>query len=419
MISQFFRALDGHSERFPGLYAEVTKLVALFGDPSNSPAIDNREAGYTLWDMALGAKTDPDATRHTQYCSWLTTYVPTWNSKQSADGSWGQAEYMLNPSFVSAPKSFTAPFVYGGAPWREAINVKAMEAAYESLNDTTAQGCNSTTLAASTLTAITNAVTWQNNYGRDTVNRGIYYEVNSQSNEQATTYPANGTVSINVSSTALTGVSTTFQTDAVCDGTHFIGFQNTRFIYKIVSCSSNTSATITPAYGVYGEVANLSASPIATAPAAVSVCHSSATYCYDGIGDRNLTRTVCGGIAWLYNQTLNATYKSWTDECISAQLGGPTAGLTSAAGIASFVLPCSGPACDGLVTDTLAAAANCTDTGNVPPCVFGTYLYGNLGKNFGEAYGAPGIDNALAWRLSATGGTASGGNVTSGGSLTQ
>ncbi len=149
MVSSFFRALDGHSERFPGLYAEVTTLVRLWADPSFSPNIDNRESGYTLWDVALGAKTDTDPTRHAQYCSWLNTYVTSWNSVQSADGSWGENEYSLNPSYVSAPKSFTAPFLYEGAPWREAINLKAMEAAYESLNDTTSQGCNNASLAAS------------------------------------------------------------------------------------------------------------------------------------------------------------------------------------------------------------------------------------------------------------------------------
>lgn len=398
MISQFFRAGEGHSERFPGLYTEVTKLVQLFGDPSNSPAIDNREAGYTLWDVALGAKTDTDPTRHAQYCSWLTTYVPTWNAKQSADGSWGQAEYMLNPSFVSAPKSFTAPFIYGASPWREAINIKAMEAAYESLNDTTTQGCNSTTLAASTLTAITTAVQWQNNYGRDTSNRGVYYEVNSQSNEQATVYPGAGTVSITNGSTSLVGIGTDFLTQ--CTANPFIGLNSTRTIYKFSSCSDNTHAVLTQAYGLYGEVGNLSGSAVAYAPSAVSVCNSSATYCYDGVGDRNLTRTVCGGIAWLYSVTLNATYKTWTDECISAQLGGPTAGLTSAAVIGFKTLPCSGSACDGLVTDTIAAAADCNT--QAQPCAHGVFLYGNLGKNYGEAFGAPGIDNALAWRLLST-----------------
>lgn len=398
MISQFFRALDGHSERFPGLYNEITNLVRLWGDPTASPAIDNREAGYTLWDVALGAKTDTDPTRHAQYCTWLATFVPTWNSVQAADGSWPENEYALNPTFASAPKTFTNPFLFQGAPWREAINVKAMEAAYEALNNPADSTCYTPSLATSTLTAITNAVTWQNNYGRDTSNRGIYYELNSQSNDQSTVIPA-GTASITRTSTALTGVGTNWQTAGYCDGTHFIGFRTPGTIYKIASCTSDTAATLSVAYGLYGESSNLSGSTIAVAPAASTgaACHSSATYCYNGTGDRNLTRTVCGGIAWLYSVTFNPTFLGWANECLSAQLGGPTAGLTSAVSIPSFVLPCSGVACDGYVSDAFTAAPDCSATGNVPPCVFGGSLYGNLGKNFGEAFGAPGIDNALAW----------------------
>ena len=397
MISQFFRALDGHSERFPGLYNNVSTLVRLWADPSASPAIDNREAGYTLWDVALGAKTDTDSTRHAQYCSWLSTYTATWNSKQSADGSWGENEYALNPSYVSAPKAFSAPFVYETSPWRIAIDIKALEAAYESLNDTTSRGCNNPSLATSTLIAITNAVTWQNNYGRDTVNRGVFYEVNSQSDDQDTVYGAAGTVSINPGSTSLTGSGTNWITAGYCDGTHFIGIQTPRTVYKIASCASNTAAVLSVAFGLYGETANVAGSAYSIAPAASATCHSAASHCLGSAGDRNLTRTTCGAIAWLYSVTLNATYKTWADECVSASLGGPTAGLTKAANIGSVALPCSGPACDGLVNDTVAAAADCGT--HAPPCVWGTYLYGNLGKNFGEAFGAPGIDNALAWRL--------------------
>src|SRR5262249_10877745 len=51
MISQFVRALDGHPERLPGLFNEVQVLVGNWGNPSPSPAIDNRESGYTLWDV--------------------------------------------------------------------------------------------------------------------------------------------------------------------------------------------------------------------------------------------------------------------------------------------------------------------------------------------------------------------------------
>lgn len=400
MISQFLRASEGLSGRWPGLFNWISLQVPQWANPAASPAIDNREAGYVLWDIALGAKNDTDPTRHAQYCTWLGTYVPTWNSVQAPDGSWPEEEYMLNPTFVSAPKTFISPFLYQGAPWREAINVKAMEAAYESLNDTTSQGCNNPTLATATLTAITNAVTWQNNYGRDTSNRGIYYEVNSQSDDQDTIANPPGTVSITLGSTALVGVGASFL--STCTSDPFIGFNTTRQIYKLASCADDTHATLTVNYGLYGESSNLSASTIALAPAAFSGCHSSATWCFGSAGDRNLTRTYCGDIGWLYGQTLNSTYLGWTNECLSAQLGGPTAGLTSAANITSFVLPCTGAACDGYVSDAFTGAANCGDTSNIPPCVYGGSLYSNMGKNFGEAFGAPGIDNALGWRLFST-----------------
>lgn len=397
MISQFFRALEGHTERLPGLYNWINMEVPRWASAANSPAIDNREAGYTLWDVAMGAKGDTDPTRHAQYCSWLNTYTPIWSAKQSADGSWGENEFALNWSYVSAPESFTAPFVYETSPWRIAITIKGLEAAYESLNDTSSQGCNNPTQATTTLTTISNAVTWQNNYGRDSVNRGVYYEVNSMSDDQDTIVTTAGTVSINVGSKTLTGSGTNWQTAGYCNGTYFIGIQSTTTVYKIASCTSNTAATLTAAFGLYGETSNVSGSGYGIAPPALTSCNSSATYCGVYPGDRNLTRTVCGGMAWLYAQTLNATFKGWADECVSATLGGPASGMTSAANLGSVTMPCAGPGCDGLVTDFVAAAASCYT--QPAPCVYGSYLYSNLGKNFGETFGAPGIDNALAWRL--------------------
>ncbi len=396
MLSQYFRAGETTAVRFPGLYNWVSITVPSWGFNA-----DLRESGYTLWAIADGAKTDTDATRHTQYCSWLNTYGTYWVGQQNADGSWSENEFSLNSSYVSAPKTFTAPFQFQGAPWREAINIKAFEAVYESAHDATAQGCNLPTLATLALNAVTKAVTWQNNYGRDTSNRGVYYEVNSQSNDQASVSPATGTVSAVLSSTSLVGVGTNWNTAGYCDGTHFIGFFTPRTVYKIASCADNTHATLSVAFGLYGEVSNVSGDQFGIAPAASSSCGTSlATYCFDGTGDRNLTRTNCGGIGWLYSVTLTTTYKTWADECYSASLGGPTAGLTSAANLNSITLPCSGPACDGLVTDTVSSAENCNDTTpvNTPPCLFGV-SFGKLGKDYGEAFGAPGIDNELAWRL--------------------
>ena len=398
MVSQFFRALDGHSERFPGLFLEVQKLEALFGDPSGSPAIDNREAGYTLWDVALGAKTDSDPTRHAQYCSAMNTFVTTWNAVQSADGSWGENEYSLNPSYVSAPKAFSAPFTYQGAPWREAINLKAMEAAYESLNDTSSQGCNNTSLATSTLTAIKKAQAWVVNYGRDSVNRGDYYEVNSQSSDQETVFNPAGTVAVNIGSTTLAGTGTHWMTDGYCDGAHFVGLQTPRTVYKIASCASDTFATLSLAFGLYGETVSISGSAYSVAPSPATVCNSLATYCFGSAGDRNLTRTGCGSMGWLYHTTGISMYKDWGDECYSATLGGPLTGPDSSTLIGANAPACAGPFCDGRITDAVAGARDC-NAGNSAPCVPGGYVLSNLGKNFGEAFGAPGIDNQLAWRL--------------------
>ena len=413
MLSQFFRAGEGHTERLPGLYNWIAFQVPRWADMSTAPLADVREGGYILWDVAIGAKIDTDPTRHAQYCSWLSNYTTKWGPAQYSDGSWGSNVYAQNYAYVSAPQTFSAPFRYVAYPWNTMAAIKGLEAAYESLNDTTSQGCNNPTLAAATLTTITNAVTWQNNYGRDSVSRGVYYEVNSPSDDQDAISPATGTISINVGSTTLNGNGTNWQTAGYCDGTHFIGIQNTSTIYKIASCSNNTTATLTVAFGLYGEASNVSGSRYGIAPPALTSCNSSAKYCGVYPGDRNLTRTVCGGMAWLYSVTLNQTYKNWTDECLSAQLGGPTTGLTSAANIGSMTLPCSGPACDGLVTDTVAAAADCRF--QAPPCISGSYLYTNLGKNFGEAFGAPGIDNALAWRLASSSSSSSSCDINSDG----
>lgn len=403
MLSQFFRVSEAHTERLPGLYFWIQLENPRWGSPAASPDIDNREAGYELWANANGAKIDTDPTRHAYYCSSLATYTTSWNSVQAADGSFPENEFANNTFYVSAPKTFTAPFLYQGAPWRQAINVKSLEAAYDSLIDISSQGCNNPTLAAATLTTITNSVTWQWNYGRDTSNRGIFYEGNSQSDDQDSVSPATGTASVSLTSTAVTGVGTRWKTAGYCDGTHFIGFYSSLTIYKITSCADDDHMVISVALGLYGEVSNVSGSQFGIAPAAFTGCHSSFTYCFGQYGDRNLERTVPGGVCWLYAKTLNLTYLTWCNELLSAQLGGPTAGLTMATNLGSSTLPCSGPACDGLVTDTAAAAASCYT--QPVPCIYGSYLYSTLGKNFGEAFGAPGIDNGLAWRLTAIGPT--------------
>lgn len=396
LVGQFLRALDGHSERIPYLYNIVQQDVISYGQFLQfCPYCDAREDGYALWFVALGAKVDTDPTRHAQYCTWQNSYAPAWGTIIQTDGSIGENSYANNFSYADATKTFTPPFIYQGSPWRVAIDSKAMEANYESLADTSSQGCNNPTLAATILTSVANVTAWQWNYGRDNVGRGVAYEVNSQSQDQNTVHGA-GTATVNLTSTAVVGTGTAFL--AHCQ---FIGFEQPNsppHVYKFASCTDNTHGTLTVPFGLYGEASNSVATPIDYAPPATGGCNSSATYCFDP-NDRNLTRTLPGAIGWLYSKTLNSTYLGWLNELLSATMGGPTAGLTNAVNIDTATLPCSGPACDGYVNDMVTAAPSCSGTGGASPCVNGGSLYANLGKNFGEAWGAPGIDNALAWRL--------------------
>ena len=146
----------------------------------------------------------------------------------------GVAETRARLALAKSAASETAAAVeasYGAAhSGVSAFNLKAMEAAYESLNDTSSQSCNNTGLAASTLTAIKKAEAWVINYGRDSINRGHYYEVNSQSSDQETVYNPAGTLAVNIGSTALTGTGTHWLTAGYCDGAHFVGIQAARTI---------------------------------------------------------------------------------------------------------------------------------------------------------------------------------------------
>jgi hypothetical protein len=103
-------------------------------------------------------------------------------------------------------------------------------------------------------------------------------------------------------------------------------------------------------------------------------------------------------MGWLYFTTGISMYKDWGDECYSATLGGPSSGPNSGTFIGTFATTCAGPLCDGFIGDSVAGAPDC-NAGKPAPCIPGSYVLSNLGKNFGEAFGAPGIDNHLGWRL--------------------
>ena len=285
---------------------------------------------------------------------------------QSADGSWGENEYALNPSYVSAPKAFSAPFVYEGAPWREAINLKAMEAAYESLNDTSSQGCNNASLAAATLTAIKNAEAWVVNYGRDSVNRGHYYEVNSQSDDQDTVFNPAGTVSINVGSTSLTGTGTHWQTAGYCDGTHFVGIQTPRTVYKIASCCEQHRRHSFGGLRALWRDGERERQRILGGSIRLYRVQFAGDLLFRqrGGSQSDAHRLRIDGLAIPHHRHIDVQGLGRRMLLRDAWVG-PHTGPTAAPSSGTTAPTCAGPACDGLITDVVAGAPDC-NAGHAP-----------------------------------------------------
>jgi hypothetical protein len=404
---QFVRALDGHAERLPDLqtmannYLPAGVLHVQFPHDLKGTAFDAREAGYATWYQALGALADTDSSRHATYCSNLRAIVPLWSTWQQPDGYWSEDLYSLSSGYV-----YKTP---GASPWRTDIPIHGLQAAYDALIDTTDADCNNPILAATTLTAITDAVSWTYNAGRSDPlhggNGGVYYDAAFETNGQLPLTVA-GTVSVNVGSTSVTGVGTSFTSVFGSTGAKYIGFDSTRTIYKVINSANDTHLTITPAFGSQGEVSNLSGDNYAGASQASTACSSTAAFCWDGgiwppfppNGDRNLVRLMPGITGWLYNATGTARYKAWGDNWFSTAYGGPADGP---GGLAA----CGGPRCDGQETDWIGALPSCA-LGNPVPCSragnFPENVYHFLGKNFGQGSGAPAAQTHLAYRLGGT-----------------
>jgi len=164
------------------------------------------------------------------------------------------------------------------------------------------------------------------------------------------------------------------------------------------AASPTQTLTITPAFGAQSEGSNVSTSTYnQVTPYSTNCPGSLDSYCPFN-GDRDLDKLPIGSTAWLYNITGNGAYLIWADEWMSASFGGPAVGPSSATPIDQTAGSCAGPNCDGYIVDYIAGLADC-NAPNPPPCTSGGSPFDNMGKNFGEASGAPGADNELAWRL--------------------
>ncbi|MGH9455877.1 MAG: hypothetical protein ACRD2O_18125, partial [Terriglobia bacterium] len=175
-------------------------------------------------------------------------------------------------------------------------------------------------------------------------------------------------------------------------------------VYHVTSCTDDTRLTLTTAFGAQNEGSAVVNSSYSWVPTNNTSCGTSlAAYCKAGGGDLNLVRLAAGATAWVYNKTGIAGYKTKADEWFATAFGGPAAGPTASTTLNTFSTPCPGRGCggpnaSGWIGDSAGSLPDC-NTSPAPCTNNGSGPFGYLGKNFGEAAGAPGADNELAWRL--------------------
>lgn len=413
--SQFIRALDGQPQRFAALYIYLKGMYATNQvniTPISAPiAYDNRFTGYFSLYVAMGARADPDATRHTWYCTQLATDVQKYHDEMtSLDASNG---YWME-------KSYNYPYrLPSVSPWRMFAPTQALARGYDILSDVSVAGCNNTAKAAVALSTLTKAANFIYNYGYG-ASRGIYYDVMGPNNGQVFT-SGTGTVSVTIGSKSLVGVGTHFLTD-FAGGTKFIGIQHSdgaAWAHSVPIITDDTHATLgenwgDPGGGAVGTNTNAVAETFLITNAEPTNCASSAPTCFSLIGsndamgklngDRDSNMDVVWTEGWMYKTTRNPIWKTRGDEIFSATYGGPVGGpgfnYPGSSG------PCGGPGCDGNEPGYILGIHACAvDT--TLPCVsfndsFHTY-YGNAyafqGKRFNQGSGIGGADNYLAWRL--------------------
>jgi len=420
LVSQFARALDGHPERLALLFNMIQSgfnfqiLTEIDGE-------DNREPGYSLINVAVGAAADPDPKRHAWYCSVLSSHAQDWLTAMQPQGYWAEK----NGSYAYTPTGF--------GPWRLFAPLQGLARSYDVLVDTSAQGCNNTGLASHVLTAVEKAAKYVYLAGFDRRSRGYYYDldyaVDGQDGTNAGYKP--GTVSVALGSTQVTGVGTKFKSTFACDGKDFIGIWDTStyntWAYEVKSCADDQHLTLAAAYGsqrVIGEkapypsspatagsqsvitaIANASDTAYFQAPAAFTDCGTAASYCWPASGERSNNLLVPWIFGWLYSRTGDPTYRDYGDQIFSATYGGPADGPGTTG-------RCGGPDCDGQESIYDSGIHNCAVNPTLP-CVSGAnntspvsgpgnaYMPTVLSKWWGQGSGIGGADNYLAWRVKA------------------
>jgi len=409
LLGMIARALDGHPEMWPGIDFNLTypwPINQMFDVRTPQPvgaSLDGREIGYETRFVLRAAALMPGPDKHTFYCGRLHNAVANWwVSSQDDLGQWEEDVYSGNISYPAAPLNGH----FGSSSYRSAMAALALEESYDVLRDS----CHDPETAASALKAARRFGDFAHDYsggaGYGQIPNVQYasnsaYGVHAWAKTQFTELPnTRGTLTVTKGSNVVTGSGTNF-TNLFPAPAQYIGIPAQRtnekscnFVMKVASVQSDSRLTLASPWscestsGIDGSGYGWVATPAARTDCA-ALGSLKAQAC-EGTPDPSLSHELHAMWAWLYWQTGDPKYKTWAQQTLGTDYGGPKGGPGTPTEPA-------GPFATGNVGNFGAALPSCGAPDNAPPPCGGYGPVSGLGKSFGFSAGAGNAPNAFAY----------------------
>ncbi len=409
LLGMIARALDGRPDMWSGIDYTLNypwPPVQMFDVKTPQPVgttLDGREIGYMTRFVLRAAALMPGADKHVLYCGKLHNVVANWwVSTQDDLGQWEEDTFSGNIGFPAAPLNGH----FGSAPYRAAMGALALEESVDVLRDS----CKDPETASKAFKAAQQFGDFAHDYSEGTgygqipnVQYGSYvgFGVHAFTKTNFTELPnTQGTLTATRGSTIVTGVGTNF-TSLFPTPAQYIGIPAQRTnekscnrSMKVASVQSDTHLTLESpwpcesASGIDGPGYGWTAVPAARTDCA-SFGSLKAKTC-EGVPDANLTHELHAVWGWLYWRTGDPKYKTWSEQGLGTDYGGPKDGPGTSG-------PPAGPFATGKAGNYVDALYSCGAPDNAPPPCGGYGPTLALGKSFGFSSGAGNAPNALAY----------------------
>jgi hypothetical protein len=409
LLGMIARAMDGRPEMWAGIDFNLNfpwPVNQMFDVKTPQPVgttLDGREMGYATRFVLRAAAFMPGADKHALYCGRLHNMVANWwVSTQDDLGQWEEDTYTGNISYPGARLNGH----FGSSPYRAGMAALALEESYDVLRDS----CKDPETAARALGAARRFGDFAHDYsggaGYGQIPNVQYasntaYGIHAWAKSQFTELPnTKGTLSVTKGSNIVVGSGTNF-TSLFPSPAQYIGIPAQRTngnscssVMKVASVQSDTRLTLETPWtcettsGIDGTGYGWVAAPAARTDCA-ALGSPKAQAC-EGTPDPSLSHELHAIWAWIYWQTGETKYKTWAQQTLGTDYGGPKGGPGTPTEPA-------GPFATGKAGNFGDALPSCSPPDNAPPPCGGYGPAFGLGKSFGFSTGAGNAPNALAY----------------------